>query len=103
MAIDVKPGQMLQVTVKSYPRTAAAKKTLVRLFENDRTVERERKRLAKTRPPEPSRRGGRIWMNRPPRLEVVETTPGASYKIFGSVDVLRDLNSVEKFVDVKPA
>lgn len=103
MAAEIKPGQWVNVKVTSRPRAAAGRKTLVRLFEQDPEVRRERTRLSKSRPPRDTRRGGRIWICRPPRLEIVKTEPGASYRIFASVSVLRDLKSVESCVQISPA
>ena len=37
------------------------------------------------------------------RLTTVSTDRGQSYRVFASVAALRDLASVEKYVDVKPA
>src|SRR5690606_28717542 len=103
MAGEMNPGQWVTVTVTAEPATAAGRKTLKRLFEQDPAVRKQRDRLAKTRQPEPSRRGGRIWINKPPHLELVDTKPGESHRVFASVSVLRDLKSVEKYVDIKPA
>ena len=103
MASEIKPGQWITVKVKSQPRAVAGRKTLVRLFEQDPTVKIERRRHKNSRIIVDSRRGGRIWKNRPPRLSVVKTTKGASYRIFASVSVLRDLKSVEPYVQIAPA
>lgn len=103
MALDIKPGQWVTVKVKSQPRAAARVKTMLRLFERDSTVQKERRRVSSSRFVKPSRRGGRIWMNRPARLQLVKTTAGATYKLFASVDVLQDLASIERYIEVKPA
>jgi len=103
MLTDIQPGQQINVTVTSEPKAAAQRKTLIRLCEKDEQVRAERKRLKRARPVKYHRRGGRPWGDRPYRVAVVKTTAGASYKIFASVDVLRDLKSVEKHVEVTPA
>ncbi len=100
---DIKPGQWINVKVKARPRALAGRKTLVRLFEQDSGVRKERRRQAKSRIAQESRRGGRIWMNIPARLEIVETSPGATYKIFASIETLKALKSVEKYVEITPA
>jgi hypothetical protein len=102
MAAEIKPGQWLTVTVKSQPRAIASRKTMVRLFEQDPVVKKERARQKKTRPHHDQRRGGRIWIDKPGMLKVVEISPGASYKVFGSVQTMRDLKSIEKYVELKP-
>jgi len=103
MAAEIKPGGWITVKVASEPKAAAGIKTMIRLFERDPAVRRERQRKAKARPVTTHRRGGRPWADRPPRLRVVSTAPGATYKLFASVDVLRDLESIAPYVQVTPA
>ena len=102
MASEITPGQWVNVKVTSEPKAEARKKTMVRLFEQDQGTKRERERLARARVTRRHRRGGRLWADIPPRLQVVKTTPGATYKLFASVDVLRDLNSIANCVEVTP-
>jgi len=103
MAKEIKPGQWINVKITAVPKAANNRKTMIRVFEKDETVRTERKRLARSRPVTTHVRGGRDWANRPKRLAAVNIEPGATYKVFASVDILRDLKSVEKFVDIKPA
>jgi len=103
MLADIQPGQQIKVTVTSEPKAAAQRKTLIRLCEKDEQVRAERRRLKQARPVKFHRRGGRPWGARPYRVPVVKTTAGASYKIFASTDVLRELKSIEKHVEVTPA
>ena len=103
MASEVKSGQWINVKVISQPRAAARIKTMIRLFEKDEAMKRERSRLVKSRPTTKRVRGGRDWIGRPSRLAVVKLNPGATYKIFATVAVLRDLKSVEKYVEVTAA
>ena len=100
---QIKPGQWIKVKITSVPQAAKNRKTMIRLFEKDENIRTERKRLNKARPVTTHIRGGRPWANRPRQLQVVKMEPGATYKVFASVDVLRDLQSVEKFVEIKPA
>lgn len=103
MASQVKPGQWINVKITAVPKSVSGLKTMVRIFEKDREVQSERRRLARTRKPEAHRRGGRMWWNRPPRLQTVATQPGATYKVFGSVDILRELESLKGCVEISPA
>jgi hypothetical protein len=103
MATEVKPGQWVNVKVVSAPRAAARVKTLMRLFNQDPAVKKERARLSRSRPVGEHRRGGRMWKDRPIRLKVAEVKPGATYKLFASVDVLKDLKTVAFNVEVTPA
>jgi len=103
MLADIQPGQQIKVTVTREPKAAAQRKTLVRLCEKDKQVRVERQRLKRARPVKFHRRGGRPWGARPYRVATVSTTAGSSYQIFASIDVLRDLKSIEKYVKVTPA
>jgi hypothetical protein len=103
MTTEIKSGQWVNVKIKSLPRAAARRKTMVRLFEQDPQVKRERTRVVRSRPVTTHRRGGRDWNDRPRRLEVVDTAPGKTYKVFASVAALRDLKSIEPYVEITPA
>ena len=103
MGSEIKPGQWINVKVTAEPRAAASIKTMLRLFEQDQQVKDERKRGVRARPVRSHIRGGRDWYVRPSRLRVVKTTPGSAYKIFASVDVLRDLASLDRYVEITPA
>ena len=103
MAAEIKPGQWVNVKVTAEPRASAPVKTMIRLFEKDAAMVTERKRVTRARPVKTHRRGGRDWADRPPRIQVVKTKPGAVYKLFASVDVLRDLKSLGRYVEVTPA
>ncbi|UCD28197.1 MAG: hypothetical protein JSV03_14060 [Planctomycetota bacterium] len=101
MAAKIKPGKWIKVKITSVPKAANNIKTMIRVFEKDQNMQTTRKRLAKSRPVKTHIRGGRPWADRPQRLPVVKIEPGATYRVFASVDVLRDLESVEKFVEIK--
>ncbi len=103
MTAEIEPGQWISVKVTAEPEAAAPIKTMVRLFERDQAMKAERKRLARSRPVRTHRRGGRPWADRAPRVRVVKTTPGAVYRIFASVDVLRELASLDRYVEITPA
>jgi hypothetical protein len=66
-------------------------------------MRKERVRLKRARIVKRHRRGGRLWADRPYRVVTVCTTPGSTYKIFASLDVLKELKSIERNVEVAPA
>lgn len=103
MAIDIQPGQWINVKVTKAPRSEGGFKTMQKLFEKDADVKEERKRINKSRPQRWHIRGGRPWQDRPRRHQIVNTEPGATYKLFGAVDVMRELGSIEEYVEVTPA
>lgn len=100
MAIEVKSGQTVRVTISKNINRASAKKTLERLFMLDKGVAKPIERRSRNFIPLPKRRGGQIWTKRPnkvhPNLE-----RGAAATIKATPQLIRDLNSVESFVEVK--
>ena len=100
---DVKPGQWVNITVKSQPRTASGCKTLQRLLEKDPQCQKERTRLKRSRVRSQHSRGGRMWNDNPPAIAVVKVAPGASGRVFYSLDVAKDVASIAQYVDVTPA
>lgn len=105
MAVDIKPGTTISLTVKKSPTNEAAAKTLSRLFAKDPVAKKNRVRrkklLATTMRVE--RRGGRPWEVRSKAPRLVQPKAGDSCKIFATSDVLRDIGSVTRFVTVKSA
>jgi hypothetical protein len=105
MLDNVTPGSRIHVKVVKRPTSAAAAKTLVRLLSKDRAVMRENERLRKTRRHTESQhqRGGRLWTVRIVKQRPVAGKIGESGSIIASLDVLKDLKSVAKFVEVTAA
>lgn len=104
---DLKPGQTVKVTVKAQPTNAAATKTLVRLLSKDVEAAKRNARIKRGRLANPtlSPRGGRwrVWEHRQPKKFVVHGKPGETGTFFAGVQELRELQSVERFVDVEAA
>ena len=99
---DITPGS----TVKT-PTNASARKTLVRILSKDAEVVAENKRLKKVRKTNQthSPRGGRwrVWEGRLPKQRPVTGDIGEAGTVLASPDVLTDLKSVERFVEVSAA
>jgi hypothetical protein len=105
MAANIKPGTDITVKIVNEPTNAAARKTLVRLLRKSDRVKAEDRRLTAIRKQDysPERRGGRLYGGRVVKLHPVKGTIGEQETITATLDVLRDLASVERFVDVKSA
>ncbi len=103
MLADVKPGQWVTIRITKPPRAESRRKTLIRLCEKDPAMRKERERLKRSRLVRRDRRGGRLWADRPARIPTVCTAPGSTYRIFASLDVLAELKSIERSVEVAPA
>ena len=101
---DIKPGSKINIKVVKTPNTSAGK-TIQRLFNRDPENKEEQKRLERVRAANynPTPRGGRLYGGRVPKIHVVDPRIGAEATIVASVDILNDIASVERFVEVSPA
>jgi hypothetical protein len=102
MAIEVKPGGTVRVTINKNVTRATARKTLERLFMSDRDVARPIEQRSRNFKELPKRRGGVIWTKRPNKLHP-GLEKGASATIKATPQHIRDLHSVEDFVSVGKA
>lgn len=102
MAIEAKAGQRVRVTIRKHINRAGARKTLERLFMKDKSVAKPLEVRSRNFIPLPKRRGGVIWTKRPNKVHPQLRT-GDSAVIQVSPQVVRDLNSVEAFVEVAGA
>ncbi|RIK69750.1 MAG: hypothetical protein DCC66_07580 [Planctomycetota bacterium] len=101
--MDITPGSMVSVTVKRSVVSEKAAKTLSRLFAKDaanKPLRRKRKKLLADGLDE-RRRGGRLWEVRPKAPRLIQPKTGDACKILATTDVIGDLKSVARYVDVK--
>lgn len=101
----IKPGSMVQIKIVKRPTSRAALETLKRLFYKDATIKKEANRHQTIRKHSLRRirRGGRLYRLLPPKLQLVWGKVGEVGVIRASVDVLGDLASVSKFIEVSAA
>jgi hypothetical protein len=100
MAIDVKTGQTIRVTISRHINRASAAKTLERLFMLDKAVSKPIALRSRNFIPLPKRRGGQIWTKRPNKVHP-DLTAGQAATFKATPQLVRDLNSVETFVQVQ--
>jgi hypothetical protein len=100
MPFEFKPGTALRVTINKTINRAAAKKTLERLFMEDRAVAKPIELRSRNFKELPKRRGGRIWTKRPNKVHPA-LDRGTAATIKATPQVLKDLASVEDFVEVQ--
>ena len=102
MAIEAKPGQTLRITISKHVNRESARKTLERLFMLDKSVKKPLDQRSRNFKELPKRRGGVIWTKRPNKLHP-DLNQGAAATIKATPQLIRDLNSVEAFVQVQPS
>ena len=102
MAMDLKPGKTVRVTINKHVGRDAAKRTLERLFLKDKAVSKPIEQRSANFKELPKRRGGCIWTKRPNKVHP-EIKQGSSATIVATPQAIRDLKSVEAFVEVKSA
>ncbi|MFP4143577.1 MAG: hypothetical protein ACOCTI_07010 [Phycisphaeraceae bacterium] len=102
---DINPGDKINVKIVKRPTNQAALKTVQRLLARDpeMAAEIERERKVRKRNTEIRSRGGRPWAVRLVKHHPVQGEVGEQGTMRATVDVLRDLPSVERFVEVTPA
>jgi hypothetical protein len=102
MALELKAGQVVRVTISKAVGRAAARKTIERLFLKDKAVTRPIRQRSRNFIAIPKRRGGCVWTKRPNMLHP-DLDCGMSATIVATSQAIRDLASVESFVSVSPA
>jgi hypothetical protein len=100
--MDLKPGQTVRVTISKTINRAAARKTIERLFLKDKSITKPLALRSRNFKELPKRRGGQIWTKRPNKIHpTLERGQAATLRT--TPQSIRDLNSVETFVQVAPA
>ena len=101
---NIEPGSHVHVKVVRQPTNQAAAKTLTRVLSKDPQVKRENERLRKARDKNlrHEQRGGRQWAVRVVKQRPVQGHAGEEGTVRATVDVIRDLQSVERFIEVTP-
>ena len=102
MSLDLQPGGTVRVTVTHPITRASAKKTLERLFMTDKAISGPIAARSKNFITKPKRRGGTIWTKFPNKVHPV-IDRGTVATIRATPQFIRDLNSVETFVEVSKA
>jgi len=105
MVNDIQTGSRINLKVVKQPTSTSASKTIVRLLSKDLSVVAENKRLRKVRDKniEWRPRGGRLWGVRLKKQFPVKGNIGDSGTIVATYDVIKDLQSVSRFLEVSTA
>lgn len=101
--MDIAPGQTVSIEITARPTNAAAQNTLNRVCAKDPAVANRHRRMTRERPSwQTWRRGGRLWHHQMKSRPAAQLAPGKRYSVLATVDVIRDLESVSRFVSVTP-
>ena len=100
MALDLKPGQTVRVTISKTINREAARKTIERLFRTDKVVVAPIEAREANFKALPKRRGGRIWTKRPNKVHL-PLNRGDAATVRTTPQAIKDLNSVADFVQVQ--
>jgi len=99
--MDIAPGSNVTIEITKTPRREAACKTLYRVCRKDPAVARHHRRQKARRPSwQEWIRGGKYWHHQMKSRPAAELTPGATYTVRATLDVIRDLESVRDCVKV---
>ena len=100
MAKELKPGQTVRVTINKNITRESARKTIERLFMKDKTLVAPLNARSRNFKEIPKRRGGRIWTKRVNKIHL-NLVKGISATVKATPQAVKDLASVEDFVEVK--
>ena len=99
MALDLKPGKTVTVTINKHVSRESARKTLERLFLKDKAVCAPLDARSANFIPLPKSRGGCIWTKRCNKVHPA-MVPGATATFKMTPQSIKDLNSVATFVEL---
>jgi len=99
MALNLETGKSVRVTISRTITRESARKTLERLFMRDKTIRKPLDARSRNFKDLPKRRGGCIWTKRPNKVHPA-LEKGASATVVTTPQAIRDLNSVEAFIEV---
>ena len=99
MALDLKPGATVRVTISKTIKRDAARKTLERLFMRDKAIAGPIAARSRNFKELPKRRGGQIWTKRPNKVHP-PLNPGAAADVRVTPQAAKDLNSVAEFISI---
>lgn len=100
MAIQAQPGQKIRITISKHVSRASALKTIERLFLKDRAIAKPLEVRSKNFKEQPKRRGGTIWTKRPNKIHP-KLVKGVSATVTATPQTIKDLASIESFVQVE--
>lgn len=101
--MQIAPGSDVTVEMVRMPASQAAAKTLMRLFRKDPAIARHARHQHAKRPSwQEWRRGNATWHHQMRTRPPIRLAVGRTCRLRATVDVIRDLHSVERYVKITP-
>ncbi|MBC8523048.1 hypothetical protein H8D29_03890 [PVC group bacterium] len=103
-AEQIIPNTDMTFTIATAPNKPAAKKTIERLMWMQDDNKRDLKMLQRRRKQKDIKhtiRAGRVWLDRPRATRTARCEQGASFTLRVTPQIVNDLKSVSKYLDIK--
>ena len=100
---QIVPNTVMTFKITALPTQPAAKKTIERLMWMQSDKKRDLKMLQRRRKQKVIKhtiRAGRVWLDRPRATRTARAELGASFTLRVTPQIVNDLNSVAKYLDV---
>ena len=105
-ADKIVPNTDLTFTIVKEPVRPASRKTIERLMWMQPQVKKDFSMLQRLRRQKGIKytvRAGRVWFDRPRATRTMRATKGASFTLYVTPQIVNDLKSVQKYLDVTSA
>ena len=102
---DFKPGQTIRCTITAAPRTEAGIDTIERLMRQEPSIKRGLRKAQRRRRQDMIvyNRGNRDWYKRETCGRLIQAKKGATWTMLYSHQILPELKSLAKYLQIKPA
>ena len=104
--VQIAPNMALTFTIVREPKRPAARKTIERLMWMQPECKKDLSMLQRRRRQKDIKytvRAGRVWFDRPRATRTVRCERGASFTLQVTPQIVNDLKSVEKYLDISAA
>lgn len=99
--MDIETGSQITIEITATPKRASAVKTLHRICSKDAGVVKALRHRKQHRPSwEDWIRGGKFWHHQMKSRPLTRLEPGRKYSVKATLDVIRDLGSVQRWTKV---
>jgi len=103
---QIAPNATLTFTIKSEPKRSATRKTIERLMWMQPHAKKDLSMLQRHRKQKDIKytiRAGRVWFDRPRATRTVRCEKGTSFTLYVTPQIVNDLKSVEKYLNIASA